>query len=71
MSNEYYTVDGLRCNTIGEAEVLAERLFTRYDGTRSITITQVVEESYELDVRTLEAVKESNELCPFTMDLFE
>ena len=48
-----FYVDGLKCDTLEQANVLATRLFKRYEGYRSIQI----KDSKGLVVEELEATK--------------
>lgn len=57
-----YFVDGLECDTIDHAIILAARLYKRYDGYRSINIICQDEYGKRKVVNTLEASKTPEEI---------
>lgn len=46
MNIDTFYVDGIRFPTLTQAEIVAERLFNRYDGYRTITIVNDSGEEY-------------------------
>lgn len=56
-----FKVDGIHVDTLAQAEVLANRLYERYDYTRSITIYSVDHHGEESVYDILEALNEPEE----------
>lgn len=63
-----YQVDGMHFDTLDQADVVAERLFARYDKTRSITIYEVDHHGEKQVHRVLEAENDPEDLDTDTVD---
>ena len=65
-----FKVDGLGFDTLALAEVVATRLYNRYDKSRSITIYCVDEFGDESVYDIIEAINEPESRDPDTLEMF-
>ena len=69
----YYTVEGIRYDTLESANTIAKRFYKRYGDRRTIEVVAVVVEDgvrHEEVVMTYAAKKEPLIECPDTLDMF-
>lgn len=65
-----FKVEGLGFDTLALAEIVATRLYNRYDKSRSITIYFVDEFGDESVYDILEAINEPESRDPDTLEMF-